>query len=55
MGRVSAQGQTFFEPGTSPLFVDGSPKNPTYFSYDVLGRTVLTREPNGDAPRGLAE
>ncbi len=55
MGRVAQQGQTFFESGSSPLFVDGSPRNPTFFVYDVLGRTVLTREPNGDAPGGLAD
>ncbi len=55
MGRVAQQGQTFFESGSSPLFVDGSPRNPTFFAYDVLGRTVLTREPNGDAPGGLAD
>ena len=55
MGRVAQQGQTVFEPGSSPLFLGDTPKNPTYFVYDVLGRKVLTREPNGDAPGALAD
>ncbi|WP_242393019.1 RHS repeat-associated core domain-containing protein [Anaeromyxobacter oryzisoli] len=55
LGRVVKRGQTFFEPGASPYFVGGAPLNPSSFAYDVLGRTVLTREPNGDAPGGLAD
>jgi hypothetical protein len=55
LGRVAQLGQTFFEAGSSPLFASGAPRNPTHFRYDVLGRAILTREPNGDAPGGLAD
>ncbi len=57
MGRVAAQGQTFFEPGTSPYYRDGTPIYPKYMSYDALGRTVQTIEPiepSDDHPDGKA-
>ncbi len=51
MGRVSEQGQTFFQQGMDPLFMPGTPKNPTHLFYDALGRTVQTAEPNGALTR----
>jgi len=57
MGRVAVQGQTFFEPGTSPVYRDGTPIHPRSTTYDALGRTVRTVEPiepTGDHPDGVA-
>src|SRR5207245_6836242 len=49
MGRVAQQGQVTFDSGAAATFVPGTPLNPTFFTYDVLGRTLTTAEPNSQA------
>jgi RHS repeat-associated protein len=51
MGRVALKGQTFFQAGASPYFARGTPRNPTGFTYDVLGRSTQVVEPNGATTR----
>jgi RHS repeat-associated protein len=48
LGRTLQQGQPLFEAGMQTAFkFQQSPKNPTLFAYDVLGRTIRTDLPNG--------
>lgn len=51
MGRVEQQGQTFGQFSQRPEYVDGAPRNPTRFFYDVLGRMIQTVEPNNAITR----
>jgi len=51
MGRVVQQGQTFASFSSRPEYVTGTPRNPTSFWYDDLGRTIQTLEPNGSVTR----
>jgi RHS repeat-associated protein len=48
LGRVIYQGQPEFEPGYSTEYSSISvPKNPTFFSYDTIDRTVKIIAPDG--------
>ena len=51
MGRVELQGQTFGRFSQRPEYVPGTPRNPTRFFYDPLGRMIETVEPNGAITR----
>lgn len=51
MGRVALQGQTFASFSARPEFVPGTPRNPTRFVYDELGRVIQTLEPDGSITR----
>jgi hypothetical protein len=47
LGRTVAQGQPLFESGYQTPFVwQMTPKNPTLFTYDLLGRTTLAVLPD---------
>jgi len=49
MGRVAEQGISYFVSSLNPGFSDVAPTYASTFTYDVLGRTVATVEPNGGA------
>ncbi len=51
MGRVALQGQTFGSFSSRPEYVPGTPRNPTRFLYDDLGRMIETVEPDGSITR----
>jgi RHS repeat-associated protein len=51
MGRVELQGQTFGLFSQRPEYSAGSPRNPTRFIYDPLGRMIETLEPNNAITR----
>ena len=52
MGRVSSQGQPIFDAGPESRFsFSAAARYPTLFSYDILGRTLATVEPNGATTR----
>jgi RHS repeat-associated protein len=53
MGRVEQQGQAFAQFSARPEYVPGTPKNPTRFVYDPLGRMIQTVEPNGALTRSV--
>ncbi|WP_394844492.1 Rhs family carbohydrate-binding protein [Pendulispora brunnea] len=46
-GRVVQQGQPIFDTSDAANFVLAPMKNPTLFTYDVLGRTRSTQTPDG--------
>jgi RHS repeat-associated protein len=51
MGRLELQGQPFASFSSRAEYVAGTPKNPTRFAYDVLGRNIQTVEANGAVTR----
>jgi RHS repeat-associated protein len=54
LGRVTQQGQPVFESGYNEAFGNQPAKNPTFFAYDTLDRTVMIQTPDGNAPGSLA-
>lgn len=51
MGRVAARGQPFASFSARPDYVPGTPRNPTHYLYDVLGRPQQVDEPTGAVSR----
>nr|WP_228530548.1 MULTISPECIES: toxin TcdB middle/N-terminal domain-containing protein [Myxococcaceae] len=51
MGRLSVQGQTFFDSSPTQVYVPGLPIHPSTEEYDVLGRRVRSTTADGSVTR----